>query len=78
MAPPARPTLKPDDMWLLDNAKTLPGALMNAASASWDMACGWWVGVPAMAAHRPEIGDMIGAATSTGAKTVCLCALTRT
>jgi len=35
----ARPDLKPHDMWLLDSAKTLPGALMNAASAGWDMAC---------------------------------------
>lgn len=35
----ARPGLKPQDMWLLDSAKTLPGALMNAASAGWDMAC---------------------------------------
>ena len=35
----ARPGLKPADMWLLDSAKTVPGALMNAASAGWDMAC---------------------------------------
>ena len=35
----ARPELKADDLWLLDNAKNLPGALMNAASAGWDMAC---------------------------------------
>lgn len=35
----ARPGLKPHDMWLFDSAKTLPGALMNAASAGWDMAC---------------------------------------
>ncbi|MBE2257780.1 MAG: patatin-like phospholipase family protein [Rhodobacteraceae bacterium] len=35
----ARPDLKADDLWLLDNAKNLPGALMNAAAAGWDMAC---------------------------------------
>jgi len=35
----ARPDLKADDLWLVDNAKNLPGALMNAASAGWDMAC---------------------------------------
>ncbi len=67
-APAARPNLKPDDMWLLDNAKTLPGALMNAASAGWDMACRL---VGECRYGRPidrEIGDMIGAATSTGAK----------
>lgn len=34
-----RPGLKPSDMWLLDAAKTVPGALMNAAAAGWDMAC---------------------------------------
>lgn len=35
----ARPGLQADDLWLLDHAKNLPGALMNAASAGWDMAC---------------------------------------
>ncbi|UCV21991.1 patatin-like phospholipase family protein [Ferribacterium limneticum] len=35
----ARPNVDADDLWLLDNAKNLPGALMNAASAGWDMAC---------------------------------------
>ncbi|MBK8744219.1 patatin-like phospholipase family protein [Propionivibrio sp.] len=35
----ARPGLKEDDMWLLDNAKSIPSALMNAASAGWDLAC---------------------------------------
>lgn len=34
-----RPGLQADDLWLLDHAKNLPGALMNAASAGWDMAC---------------------------------------
>jgi len=35
----ARPELKADDLWLLDHAKNIPSALMNAASAGWDMAC---------------------------------------
>lgn len=38
-APKARPDLSPDDLWLLDHAKSMPSALMNAASAGWDMAC---------------------------------------
>lgn len=38
-APRARPNLSPDDLWLLDHAKSMPSALMNAASAGWDMAC---------------------------------------
>jgi hypothetical protein len=35
----ARPHLEADDLWLLDHAKNIPAALMNAASAGWDMAC---------------------------------------
>ena len=35
----ARPGLEADDLWLLDHAKNIPSALMNAASAGWDMAC---------------------------------------
>lgn len=35
----ARPGLQAEDLWLLDNAKNVPAALMNAASAGWDMAC---------------------------------------
>ncbi|WP_284617568.1 patatin-like phospholipase family protein [Aquabacterium humicola] len=35
----ARPELKRDSEWLLDHAKNIPTALMNAASAGWDMAC---------------------------------------
>lgn len=38
-APRLRPDLQADDLWLLDHAKNIPGALMNAASAGWDMAC---------------------------------------
>ncbi|HEY9063850.1 MAG TPA: patatin-like phospholipase family protein [Burkholderiaceae bacterium] len=35
----ARPDLQRDSEWLLDHAKNIPSALMNAASAGWDMAC---------------------------------------
>lgn len=35
----SRPDLKPSDLWLLDNAKNIPAALMNGASAGWDMTC---------------------------------------
>lgn len=38
-APRARPGLKPGDLWLLDHAKSMPSALMNAAAAGWDMTC---------------------------------------
>jgi patatin-like phospholipase/acyl hydrolase len=38
-APKARPDLEAGDLWLLDHAKSLPSALMNAASAGWDLAC---------------------------------------
>lgn len=35
----ARLNLKGDDLWLLDHAKNIPSALMNAANASTDMVC---------------------------------------
>ncbi len=35
----ARPGLTEDDLWLLDHAKNVPSALMNAAADGWDMAC---------------------------------------
>jgi hypothetical protein len=35
----ARPGLEAGDLWLLDHARNIPAALMNAASAGWDMAC---------------------------------------
>ena len=34
-----RPDLEASDLWLLDHARNVPAALMNAASAGWDMAC---------------------------------------
>ena len=38
-APKSRPDLEAGQMNLLHHATSLPGALMNAASAGWDMAC---------------------------------------
>ena len=34
-----RPDLEAGDLWLLDHAKNIPSALMNAACDGWDMAC---------------------------------------
>ena len=39
VAAEARPDLDTGDMNLLHHAKNIPGALMNAATAGWDMAC---------------------------------------
>lgn len=38
-SPNARPDLAAGDLWLLDHAKNIPTALMNAACDGWDMAC---------------------------------------
>lgn len=38
-APAARPDLKTKDLWVLDHASHIPSALMNAATAGWDMVC---------------------------------------
>ena len=38
-APKARPDLEKGDLWLLDHARNIPAALMQAASDGWDMAC---------------------------------------
>ena len=35
----ARPDLTEGDLWLLDHAKNIPSALMNAAADGWDMSC---------------------------------------
>ncbi|MDD5462387.1 MAG: hypothetical protein PHG00_12260 [Methylococcales bacterium] len=35
----ARADLQANELTLIDNAKNIPGALMNAASAGWDMTC---------------------------------------
>ena len=61
----ARPELKADDLWLLDNAKNLPGALMNAASAGWDMACRTLGECRFGASIDREFGDMVMAPGAT-------------
>lgn len=38
-APAARLDLRPEELWLIDHAKTIPSALMNAATVGWDMVC---------------------------------------
>lgn len=38
-SPNARPNLTEGDLWLLDHAKNIPSALMNAASDGWDLSC---------------------------------------
>ena len=55
----SRLELLADDLWLLDHAKNVPRALMNAASAWWDRACRT-VGVCRFGAQIDrEIGDMV-------------------
>lgn len=55
----ARPDLQANDLWLLDNAKNVPSALMNAASAGWDMACRVVGECRYGAPIDSEFGDMI-------------------
>ncbi len=55
----SRPDLQADDLWLLDHAKNIPGALMNAASAGWDMACRMLGECRFGAQIDREIGDML-------------------
>ncbi len=62
----ARPDLAPGDLWLLDNARNLPGALMNAASAGWDMACRTLGECRHGAPVDREFGDMVMPAGSPG------------
>lgn len=38
-APMKREELKPSDLWLIDHARSIPAALMNSATAGWDMVC---------------------------------------
>ena len=64
-APKARPDLQADDLWLLDHAKSLPAALMNAASAGWDMACRMLGECRFGAKIDSEIGDMLSAPSCT-------------
>lgn len=55
----SRPDLQADDLWLLDHAKNIPGALMNAASAGWDMACRMLGECRFGAQIDREFGDML-------------------
>ncbi len=55
----ARPNLQADDLWLLDNAKNVPAALMSAASAGWDMTCRTVGECRYGAAIDSEFGDMM-------------------
>lgn len=68
----ARPGLQPDDLWLLDHAKSVPSALMNAAAAGWDMACRLLGECRFGGPIDSEIGDMVfnaeGRANWTGGK----------
>lgn len=67
----ARPGLEEDDLWLLDHAKSIPSALMNAASAGWDMACRTLGECRYGGEIDREIGDMVaapGVSNWTGAK----------
>jgi patatin-like phospholipase/acyl hydrolase len=58
-APKERPGLKEDDLWLLDHAKNIPSALMNGASAGWDMACRMLGNCRFGAQIDREFGDMV-------------------
>lgn len=55
----ARPGLEEDELWLLDHAKSIPAALMNAASAGWDMACRTLGECRHGGKIDNEIGDMV-------------------
>jgi patatin-like phospholipase/acyl hydrolase len=58
-APKLRPDLEPGDLWLLDHARSMPAALMNAASAGWDMACRMLGHCRHGGAIDREFGDMV-------------------
>ncbi|SJM91526.1 Patatin [Crenothrix polyspora] len=55
----ARLDLKEGDLWLLDHAKNIPSALMNAATAGWDMTCRVLGKCRHGAIIDREIGDMV-------------------
>jgi hypothetical protein len=55
----ARPDMQADDLWLLDHAKNVPGALMNAASAGWDMTCRLLGECRFGGVIDREVGDMV-------------------
>lgn len=57
----ARVDLAADDLWLLDHAKNIPSALMNAACDGWDMACRTVGRCRFGAPIDSEFGDMVEA-----------------
>jgi predicted acylesterase/phospholipase RssA len=63
----ARPDLKEEDLWLLDHAKSVPSALMNGASAGWDMACRMLGECRFGNPIDREIGDMVLAPSAAAA-----------
>lgn len=60
----ARMDVQPRDMNLLHHATTVPGALMNAAMAGWDMACRTLGDCRFGRAIDSEFGDMVGGAST--------------
>ena len=62
----ARPELQAGDLWLLDHAKNIPSALMNAAADGWDMACRTVGECRYGAPIDREFGDMIVEAADRG------------
>lgn len=71
-APKAQPKLEADDMNLIHHAKSIPSALMNAASAGWDMACRTLgdcrFGAPIDREFEAMVGDVNSAPNFTGPK----------
>ncbi len=55
----ARPDLSSSDLWLMDHAKNIPSALMNAATAGWDMTCRMLGDCRFGREIDREIGDMV-------------------
>jgi patatin-like phospholipase/acyl hydrolase len=55
----ARPDLSSSDLWLMDHAKNIPSALMNAATAGWDMACRMLGDCRFGREIDREVGDMV-------------------
>lgn len=65
-----RPDVEPGDMHLLHHATTVPGALMNAAMAGWDMACRTLGECRFGAPIDREFGDMVSVPGATSNSSV--------
>jgi predicted acylesterase/phospholipase RssA len=63
----ARPGLRLGDLWLVDHAKNIPSALMNAATAGWDMVCRVMGECRFGAEVDSEFGDMVSSNIGTPA-----------